>query len=83
MNQSFRNIHLLVVRYRIRVHVVSRYKKKDFLPIMRLICRLGSLSWLTKLTAIGDQINKSSGKFHDKGIGFRKGKGEWILEPNT
>jgi hypothetical protein len=54
MNLSFRNIHLLVVRYRIRVHMVSRYKKKDFLPIIRLIGRLSSLSWLTILTAIGD-----------------------------
>ena len=74
---------MLVVRYRIRVHMVSRYKKKDFLPIMRLIGRLGSLSWLTKLTAIGDLIKKSSGNFQDKGIGFWNGKEEWILEPNT
>jgi hypothetical protein len=83
MNQSFRNIHLLVVRYRIRVYMVSRYKKKDFLLTMGLISRLRSLSWLTILTAISDQIKKSSGNFQDKGIGFRNGKEEWMLEPNT
>jgi hypothetical protein len=76
MNQSFRNIHLLVGRFWIRVHMVSRYKKKDFLLTMELIGRLSSLSWLTILTAIGDQIKKSSGKFQDKGIGFWNGKEE-------
>jgi hypothetical protein len=56
--------------------MVSRYKKKDFLLTMELIGRLSSLSWLTILTAIGDQIKKSSGKFQDIGIGFWNGKEE-------